>query len=101
MPRPRNDQRRPDAHDLRRLTQDRFDAPRVEVAGELERARRRLELVEPHDTPFRLGNDLLCEHDDVVVLELDGRRDERGDVVAVLDLRNPFERDDPQLSQYR
>jgi hypothetical protein len=36
----------------------------------------------------------VCDHDDVPVLDLGVRRQQAGDVVALTDLRQPFDRDD-------
>src|SRR5262249_29979050 len=58
-----------------------------------------LDLVQAHDGALGLGHDLLAHHDHVVRLEADARRldgvtDERGEIVARLDHRQPWNRDD-------
>ena len=73
-------------------------------SGELERARRRLDLVQPDDAALGLRDDLLRDDDDVAVLEPAGALgrvgEERHEVVALLDLRDPLERDDPDARRH-
>ena len=101
MPRLRDHERRADANDVHRLSENRLDAARVEVARKLARTRRRLDVVEPHDPSFRLRDDLLGKHDDVVVLEIDRGNDQRREVGALIHLGNPGEWDDAKLRQFR
>ena len=58
-----------------------------------------LDLVQAHDPALGLRDDLLCDHEHVCVLEAAstvGRvGQERDEIVAVLDLGDAFERDDP------
>ena len=97
-----DDQRRPDADDLDALPQDRLDVARVAVVGELEGARGRLDLVQPHNASLGLRDDLLGDDDDVGVLEPAGALGRVGqqsdEVVSLLDLRDALERDDPDLA---
>ena len=58
------------AHDTNGLAQYRLDMTCVRVRpGELDGARRRLELVQPDDASLGLGHDLVREHHDVPVLD--------------------------------
>jgi hypothetical protein len=68
------------------------------VAGDLQRACRRLDLVEPNDASLRLRDDLLREDDDVAVLDLDLRRDELCQIVALADLRQTRDGNDAELA---
>ena len=72
------------------------------VAGELARALGRLDLGERDDAALRLRDGLLRDDDDVAVLEparaLGGVGEQRREVVALLDLREALERDDPELA---
>jgi hypothetical protein len=78
-----DDEGRAYAHHALRLAQDPFDAARVAlVAGDLERARRRLGVVESHDAPLDLRDRLLRHHDDIAVGELDVLGDERSEIVS-------------------
>ena len=89
-------------HDTLGLLQDRLDAARVlVVARDLARTLRRLQVVESHDPPFRLRHCLLCEDDDVAVLQLELRGDQLGEVVPFRDLGQPFDCDNPNLFQWR
>jgi hypothetical protein len=98
----RDHERRTNPHDARRLAKDHLDPARVLVAfGDLERALRRLDLVETDDTAFRLRDRLLGEHDDVPVLDLDALRDERREVVAARDFGQADDRDDAELVAQR
>jgi hypothetical protein len=97
MLRLRDHQRRPNANDARRLTQDDLDAARILVAGNLERTLRRFDITERDDASLRLRHDLLRERDDVAVLELDGVGDERREVVPFSDLRQAGDGNDPKL----
>jgi hypothetical protein len=51
-----------------------------------------------HDAALGLRHDLLCQDDDVAVLELDLRRDQNGEVFLRLDLRETGDGDDAELS---
>ena len=97
MLRLRDHERLTDADDARRLAQDHLDAPRVLVLGELPCALGGLDLGQPDDTALRLGDDLLCQDDDVAILELDVRGDELRQVVARSDLGQALDRDDANL----
>ena len=59
------------------------------AGGDLERLRRRLELVEHHDAALRLRDRLLGDHEHVAVLERDGAGDQRREVVALAHLGQP------------
>ena len=68
VPRARDHERRPRAHDLGRLAQDHLDLPRIAlVPGELDGPRRRLDLVEANDATLDLRDRLLGHDDDVAV----------------------------------
>ena len=78
---------------------------RVGVAGELDRALRRLDVGEVDDAALRLRDDLLRDDDDVAVVEpagpVGGGGEQRAEVVPCLDLRYPLEREDPELGHRR
>ena len=75
------------ADDPLRLPQHGLHLARVAlVAGELDRLRRRLEAVDADHATFRLGHDLLREHEHVAVRELGAFRDHRRQIVALPDL---------------
>jgi hypothetical protein len=93
----RNHERRADAHDARGLAEDDFDPAGIFLAGDLFRACGRLDLAEAYDASFGFRDDLLRENDDVAVLELDRARDQLGEIVALLDLRQAGNRDDAEL----
>jgi hypothetical protein len=83
------------ADDARGLAQDHLELARVAVfAGELDGQLGRLDAGERDDASLGFRDDLLGEHEHVAVLELDGRRDERGEVVALPDLRQALDRPD-------
>ena len=69
---------------------------RVAVAGELERACRRLDPLETDQPSLGLRDHLLRNDDDVAVLEAPGADggvgEQRSEVVALLDLRDALER---------
>ena len=91
----RDDERAARAHDADGFAQDHLDVPRVAVrAGELERTRRRVDVLQASDAAFRLRDDLLREHDDVAVLERAALRHELGEVRAGGDLGQALERQD-------
>jgi hypothetical protein len=97
-----NHERLADAHDTLRLPQDRLDAAWILVfARDLARTLRRLKILKPHDAPFRLRHRLLCEDDDVAVLERELRGDQRGEVVPFIDLGQPFDCNNPDFFQGR
>jgi hypothetical protein len=87
VPRLHDQERRPDAHDLRRLAENRLGPPRVVVVRQLERALGRLDLLESDDPSLGLRDDLLRDDEHVAVLELDAFGGHRGEVVAFADLR--------------
>ena len=91
-----DDERRADADHALRLPQDDLDPPRGVVfrAGDLDRAWRGLDAVQPDDAPLDLRDRLLRDDDDVPVLELDALEDERHEVVALLQLGNSQDRED-------
>ena len=68
------------------------------VAGNLQRAWRRLDLVKADDASFRLRDDLLREDDDVAVLELDLGGDELCEIVVLADLRQTRDGNDAELA---
>ena len=72
---------------------------RIAIAGELVRALGRLDPVEADHPALGLRDDLLSDDEDVGVLEPScaiGRfRQERHEIVALLDLRDALEREDP------
>ena len=92
-------ERRARAHDARGLAEDHLQVTRVVSGGELDGRGRRLDFVEAHDSPLGLRDDLLGDHDDVAVLELDSLDDERAEVVPLRDLRETLHRDDTELRQ--
>ena len=94
--------RRPDAHDALAFAEDPLDLPRVAlVAGDLDRTRRGLDVVEPYDASLNLGDRLLRHDDDVGVLELDALDDHRREVVTLAQLRDAGERKDGVAAQCR
>ena len=104
VPRLGDDERRARADDLARLAQDHLETTRIGVAGELARPLRRLDVREVDDATLDLRDRLLRDDEDVVVLEARLRArvdDERGEIVALLELRDPAERDDAQLAGQR
>ena len=72
---------------------------RVAIAGELARALGRLDLVEADHPALRFRDHLLRDDEDVGVLEPARTRrrlrQERNEIVALLDLRDALEREDP------
>ena len=72
---------------------------RIAIAGELVRALGRLDPVEADDPALGLRDDLLRDDEDVGVLEparpVGRLRQERHEIVALLDLRDALEREDP------
>jgi hypothetical protein len=99
-----DDQRRPDADDVGALTQDPLDVPRVAVVGELEGALRWLDVLQPDDAALGLRDRLLGDDEHIRVLEsarAPGRvEQERREIVAVVDLRDALERDDPDFGSH-
>ena len=77
---------------------------RIGVTGKLTGLRGRLQLVESHDAPFRLRDDLLRHDDHIGVLEpAQSRRcvrEQSGELVALLDLRDALECEDPDLGAH-
>ena len=67
--------------------QDHLDPARVAVTRELARPRRRLDVVELHDPTLELGDRLLCDDEDVPVLELHALGDQAREVVSFAQLR--------------
>ena len=101
MPGLGDDERCPRAHDPDRLAQDHLELARIVVGGELAGAVGRLDVVEPHDPPLGLGESLVRDDDHVAVLELGPIRDQRPEIVALGDLREPLDREDPELRHLR
>ena len=92
------------AHHLDGFPENGLDRPRVLLRSgrELDCPRRRGDVRDPHDPPFRLGHDLLRDHQHVPVPErLAGARDRVRDklarIVAGADRGEPGKRPDPQL----
>src|SRR5205814_6668435 len=87
----------------RRLPQHDLDVARVLAGGEVVRAWRGLDCVEADDAALGLRDDLVRHDEHVAVLEparsLGSLAQQDGEVVALGDLRDPFERDDPELGQ--
>ena len=103
VPRARDHERRPGAHDLGRLAQDHLHLPRVAfVAGELDGPRGRLDLVQADDAALDLRHRLLGHDDDVAVLEAAHARAGLGqqppEVVPLLELGNARQADHPHLA---
>ena len=95
----RDHERRARAHDRARFAEDHLEVARVVSGRELDCRGRRLDVVEAHDPPLGLRDDLLGDDDDVAVLELDALDDERAEVVPLRDLRETLHRDDTELRQ--
>jgi hypothetical protein len=64
---------RPCPHDAHRFRQDQFDEARIflDLAGEFDRLRRRLDRRKIDHAPFGLGHDLLRQHEDVAATRHD------------------------------
>ena len=96
-----DDQRRSYPYDLTRFAEDHLDSAGIDAAGKLVRAIRRLDPGERDDAAFDLRDSLLSDDDDVVSLETVsafGRvGQERAEVIPLLQLRDPSERDHAQL----
>ncbi len=98
MPGLDDQERRADPDDVDRLAQDHLGAAGIlVVAGELERALRRLDVVQPDDAALRLRDRFLRDDEHVAVLERLAFDDERGEIVALADLGETFDREDPQM----
>ena len=84
-----------------RLPEDHLDAPRIGVAGELSSTLGWLDVGEVDDATLDLRDRLLGDDEDVVLVEARAacsRLDEdRGEIVSLLELRDPEERDHAQL----
>ncbi len=90
------------ADDTLRFAEDPLHTPRVAlVARDLDRPRRRLDIVKANDAPFDLGDRLLHDDDDVAVLELDALDDHRSEIVPLAQLGNARERKDGEPAQCR
>ena len=101
--RARDHERRPRAHDLRRLVQDHLHLPRVAfVACELDGPRGRLDLVQADDATLDLRHHLLRHDDDVAGLETAhacaGLRQQPTEIVPFLELGNARQSDHPHLA---
>jgi hypothetical protein len=101
VPRLRDHERRPDADDSRRFAQDHLDPARILVACDLTRLVGGLNVGEADDAALGLRDDLLCEDDDVTVLELDRIGDALREVVARANLRPAANRDNADVVQGR
>src|SRR5205814_3013257 len=77
-----------------RLLADHLEPARIRAARELACPLRRHDVVETDDAALDLRDGLLGDDDDVAVLELRALGDERGEVVAFLQLLDPFNRHD-------
>jgi hypothetical protein len=86
VPRLHDQERRPDAHDLRRLAEDRLGPPRVVVVRQLERALGGLDVLESDDASSAFETTFCATTRHVAVLELDAFGGHRGEVVAFADL---------------
>ena len=97
-------QRRPRADHLGALAQDRLDVTRIAVAGQLVGAFGRLDLLEADHPALRFRDDLLGDDEDVGVLEASCPfrclRQQRHEIVALLDLRDALEREDPDAGRH-
>jgi hypothetical protein len=82
-----DDERRTDANDSCGLAQDHLDPPCVFLAGNLARTLGGLNVGKPDDPPLGLRDNLLRNHDDVPVLELDRACDQHRQIVTLADLR--------------
>ena len=86
------------------LAEDDLETPRVLLSRELARAGGRLDVVEVDDATLDLRDGLLRDHDDVVRLQAarPSRRfgEERGEIVSLLQLRDPVERDDADFTPH-
>ena len=82
VPRLGDHERRP-ARTIRRLAQDHLELARVVLRRELARRSHGSTSASAHDAALRLRDDLLRDHDDVAVLELDPLGDQRREVVAL------------------
>ncbi len=89
-----DEERAPGAEDALRLAEDHLDPARVAVPGELARPGRGLDVVELHDPPLDLGDRLLCDDEDVPVLELRALGDQAREVVSFAQLRQVTNRED-------
>ncbi len=103
MPRTRDHERRPRPHHLVRLVEDHLDLARIAlVAGELDGARRRLDVSEVHDSPLDLRDRLLSDDEDVAGLEPTGAVARIGEqaceVVSLFELWNAAEADHAHLA---
>src|SRR5207237_6163099 len=94
-----DDERSAHADDALRLAQDPFHTPRIAlVAGDLARTLGRLDIVELHDATLDLRDRLLRDDDDVAVLELCALCNQRGQIVALPQLWQPFDGQDREAA---
>ncbi len=83
------------AHDARGFPQDRLELSQVRSRpGKLARSLTRVDPIEAHDPALELGDDLLCDDDDITVPQLESGGDHRFEVVPLFDLRKPIDRED-------
>ena len=98
-----DDERRTCTEDGAALSQDHLDSPRVPVSRELACASRRFDPGQVDDATLHLRDGLLGDDEHVVRLEParsgSGIDDQPAEVVALLELRDPDERDDAQLAR--
>ena len=97
-------ERRARADDARALVEDDLHVPGIALAaGQLVSLLRRSDAVEQDDPALGLRHDLLHDDHDVAVLEAAGARgrlrDQRREIVPLLDLRYALEREDAQLAR--
>ncbi len=98
----RDHERRSRAEDLARFAQDHLEPARIGVARELSRVVGGRDAGEVDDTTLDLRDRLLGHDENVLVLESTRTRRSFGEhsreIVSFLELRDPQQRDDAQLS---
>ena len=91
-----------DTDDATALLEDHLDSSRVLCAGELSCSSGRLDIVEMEDAALDLRDRLLRDDDDVAACEpsraLRRFDDQRTEVVPLVELRDPAQRDDAELA---
>ena len=87
--------RRALADDARRLAQDHLELTRVALAGgELPCALARVDVVQIDNATLGLRDHLVRHDEHVTVLKRDRTRDERAEIVALLNLGQALDRED-------